>query len=323
VVSVIVYGYVARPGWIGVSGKKFWDYLELLIVPAALAVGVAWLNWAQRKREREAEVAQQRRELEIQDQRSQDESLQAYLDQLTQLLVTQGDHELIRMRVDEGTREVIRARSEPLLRSLDPTRRWSLILFLSVMGLLAKDHPVVSLARTDLRGVDGRDAPLEGIYLEEANLSKANLSGANLSGANLERANLSGTDLRGANLSGANLNWANLKWATLIRTDLSQASLYEADLSYANLGKADLSRATLGRSNLYAASLYETHLSYTYLKEANLSNVVGVTNEELERPANLHEVNFLEGATMPDGQKYEDWLKSKDGGEGEENSGPS
>jgi hypothetical protein len=31
----------------------------------------------------------------------------------------------------------------------------------------------------------------------------------------------------------------------------------------------------------------------------------------------------LEGATMPNGQKYEDWLKSKGGGEEGENGSPS
>jgi hypothetical protein len=40
VIGVIVYGYLAKPGWTGVTNKKFWDYLELLIVPAALALGV-------------------------------------------------------------------------------------------------------------------------------------------------------------------------------------------------------------------------------------------------------------------------------------------
>ena len=38
-VGAIVYGYLARPGWIGVSDKKFWDYLELLIVPRPLRPG--------------------------------------------------------------------------------------------------------------------------------------------------------------------------------------------------------------------------------------------------------------------------------------------
>ena len=69
------------------SGKKFWDFVDLLIVPRALAIGAAWLNWAQRERERQAEEAEKQREIEIQNERSQDCALQAYLDQLTQLLL--------------------------------------------------------------------------------------------------------------------------------------------------------------------------------------------------------------------------------------------
>jgi hypothetical protein len=46
IVAVVIYGYRTTPGWVGVSGKKFWDYLELLIVPAALPLGVYWLNRA-------------------------------------------------------------------------------------------------------------------------------------------------------------------------------------------------------------------------------------------------------------------------------------
>jgi len=43
VVGVIIYGYLAEPvpGWVGVSNKEFWDYLELLIGPAVLAIGAA------------------------------------------------------------------------------------------------------------------------------------------------------------------------------------------------------------------------------------------------------------------------------------------
>jgi hypothetical protein len=39
---------------------------------------------------------------------------------------------------------------------------------------------------------------------------------------------------------------------------------------------------------------------------ANLSGAEGITNEKLERDA-----ESLDYATMPNGQKYEDWLKSK------------
>ena len=37
----------------------------------------------------------------------------------------------------------------------------------------------------------------------------------------------------------------------------------------------------------------------------------------------LSEAETLEGATMPNGQKYEDWLKSGDHGDDGKHSGPS
>jgi succinate dehydrogenase hydrophobic anchor subunit len=42
VIILIVYGYAGKPGsgWIGVAHKRLWDYLDLLFVPAALALGV-------------------------------------------------------------------------------------------------------------------------------------------------------------------------------------------------------------------------------------------------------------------------------------------
>ena len=49
-------------------------------------------------------------------------------------------------------------------------------------------------------------------------------------------------------------------------------------------------------------------LSKAYLREADLSfaNLGGADYEELEQ-----QVESLEGATMPNGQKYEDWLMSQ------------
>ncbi len=81
--AILFYGYTTEPGWVGVSNKKFWDYLDLLIVPAAIAVGVTILNWMQDARQRKAEDEHKQREQDIENQRAQDQSLQAYLDQLT------------------------------------------------------------------------------------------------------------------------------------------------------------------------------------------------------------------------------------------------
>jgi uncharacterized protein YjbI with pentapeptide repeats len=123
-------------------------------------------------------------------------------------------------------------------------------------------------------------------------------------------------DLRSADLSGAYLIGANLS-----RADLSGVTLFEAYLGGANLSAADLSGATLYGASLIAADLSGANLSWAKLyrvnlSRANLSGATGISNE-LERLA-----RSLKGATMPNGQKYEEWLKSKGGGENTENSGP-
>src|SRR5215211_969496 len=57
-------------------GITLWEWVKLLIVPAVIAAGGVWFNRQQRERE-----------IKIAEQRSQDEALQAYLDQMSQLLL--------------------------------------------------------------------------------------------------------------------------------------------------------------------------------------------------------------------------------------------
>jgi uncharacterized protein YjbI with pentapeptide repeats len=109
---------------------------------------------------------------------------------------------------------------------------------------------------------------LLGADLRAADLRGANLRGADLRGADLSKANLGGADLRGADLRGANLREANLHWADLISANLREAYLGRADLSGADLSGAELSS----------------------VKELAAGQ--------------LGQVYSLEGATMPDGEKY-------------------
>jgi Pentapeptide repeats (8 copies) len=85
-----------------------------------------------------------------------------------------------------------------------------------------------------------------------------------------------------------------LRGITLSHATLSDAVLDQADLSYADLSGADLNQAGLSGADL---------------RRANLRGATALTNEKIAV------AESLEGATMPDGQKYEDWLKSKDQGE--------
>ena len=278
VVAVILYGYTATPGWVGVADKEFWDYLELLIVPVALASGVAWLSAAQRKRERETQVAQEerqrvaeearkQRELEIESQRAQDEALQAYLDQMSQLLIDR-DRPLPRARPGDNLSTVARAQTLTVLMRLDGDRKGRVVRFLYESGLITANRLVLDLKNADLREVN-----LQGIFLAAIHLYRADLSGANLQGASLVGALLERTDLQGANLQEATLHATHLEQA-----NLHGANMEDAILQGAHLGGADLSGADLARA-------------------------LGFTEEELRAHA-----KSLEGAIMPNGQKYEDWL---------------
>jgi uncharacterized protein YjbI with pentapeptide repeats len=347
VVIVIIYGYLARPGWIGVSGKQFWDYLDLLIVPAALALGVYWLNRRQNERDQQAEKTQQERALAVERQRAQDEALQAYLNQMSQLLADT-ERPLRRARPGDMLSMLARAQTLTTLTRLDGVRKRSVVQFLDETDLINKHAPVILLDGADLKGANLSDTNLLEVRLSLANLREAELSdafltesdlrGAQLQGAHLQEADLGGADLsllrrpqgtasvyqevyhytdlsnadlinvflRKADLGDAILSKANLTGAKLIN-----AQLYRADLRDANLSGADLSGADLRWANLSGADLSGANLSNANLSDTFLSDARGVTNEELEQQA-----ASLEFATMPNGQKYEDWLKSRE----EENS---
>jgi uncharacterized protein YjbI with pentapeptide repeats len=312
VVSVIVYGYVARPGWIGVAGKKFWDYLELLIVPAALALGVAWLSWMQRQREREAEDAQQAHELAVENQRAQDAALQAYLDQMSQLMLDK-DRPLRQSEARDEVRTLARARTLTVLPRLNGERKWSVLQFLYESDLVTKGRVVLDLRGADLRGMY-LSKPDLGVTVDYpgfrpwrrirwgepwqshimSSLRQLDLAAAH---SRLSKADLSFVNLSGARLSQALLDEAILRDADLRRADLSIADLQGANLEGANLEAANLQGADLSRANLSDTNLAEVELDDANLEGANLNRARGIPEIWLL----AEKVDSLQGATMPNG----------------------
>jgi hypothetical protein len=229
------------------GGKPVWEWMQLLIVPLALAVIGLLFEMQQAERQRALEEQQAaledrraKAERELAEQRAQDEALQAYLDQMSGLLL---EKDLRTSEEDSEVRTLARARTATVIQRLDSDRNRNVIRFLKEAGLTSKEQSSIRL--------------------------------------------LAGADLRGANLEVTDLSDA----------DLSVADLSDADLSSANLGFAELPEADLRRANLRGAT--------------------ALTDEKIAA------AKSLEGATMPDGQKYEDWLKSKGRGEDGENGGTS
>jgi uncharacterized protein YjbI with pentapeptide repeats len=321
--------------WTEFGKKTGWQWLELLsalAIPVVLAVAGYWFTMQQDARQQaiEDQRAQQAQKIEnqraeaertIQQQNAQDEALQSYLDQMSNLLL---EKDLRASEEDSEVRTLARARTLTVLERLDPSRKTAVMRFLVeaelVQRVLERD-PTISLSGADLSGADLSRANLEEADLSGADLSRANLEEANLTGADLSEPYLGAANLSEPHLGAANLSDANLRGAHLLGADLTNADLSEPNLSYAflreaTLGNADLSYGYLREADLRDAFLLEADLrgadlSRADLSEANLNGAQGVTEEQLEEQAKT-----LEGATMPNGQKrpeqtYEDWLKSR------------
>src|SRR5215213_9022366 len=238
--------------------KTLWDWLQLFIVPLALAAIGLWFSAQQDAQQQRIEAKRAESEQQIEKQRAQDAALQAYLDQMSQLML-EGD--LRSSKVHSEVRTLARARTQTVLGRLNSRRKGSVVQFLYEASLINKENPVVSLSDVRLSG-----ANLSHLELSDANLSEAELKGANLSDANLSDANLSEAKLEGAVLSDANLSDANLSDAKLGGADLSLADLPGADLSGAALKGAILSDAILSDTNLSEGAV----LSLANLRRADL-----------------------------------------------------
>jgi uncharacterized protein YjbI with pentapeptide repeats len=337
---------ISWPRWTGFRNKTVWDLLQLLIVPLMLAAVGLWFSAQQDARQLQIEDQRAQVERELEEQRAQDEALQAYLDQMSTLLL---EEDLRNSEQESEVRTLARARTLTVLGRLDPSRKTEVMQFLVEAKLIQsvdERAPIIGLGSADLSDTDLYNADLFGAHLRDADLSNADLTladlfnadlynaelsaavlfDADLSNADLSRADLSGADgrscslvnadLSGAKLRGVALGGANpLEGAGLVNADLSYADVRDANLSYVVLRDANLSSTHLSDTDLSHADLSGADLRGADLRGANLSDVNGKTAEELE------DARSLEGATMPDGQKYEDWLKSR--GEDGENSGPS
>ncbi len=259
---------IAWPRWTGFRGMTVRDWLQLLIVPFALVVIGFLFTMQQDARQQQIEDQRAEVERELAERRAQDEALQAYLDQMSSLLL---EKDLRTSKEGSEVRTLAKARTLTALQRLDANHNRIILRFLREAKLIRGGPSVVNLTNADLQGAELRGADLNSIHLEGADLT--------------------GADLTGANLSYTYLHSTQLERANLQRADLTEAVLNDAkdtDDPPANLQGADLTSAVLKGAK--------------------------VTDEQLAK------CKTLAGATMPNGQKYEDWLKSR--GEDGENSGP-
>src|SRR5918995_470939 len=273
--------------WTEFGERSGWEWMQLLIIPIVIGVAGLWFNWAQDARQREDAQTRAQAQLEAEEERTQEEALQQYNNEMRSLLL---EEELLDSQEGDAVRELARARTLGVLDILDSDRKRIVVLFLRETSLISSYADTI----VDLSGANLRDANLREARLVNTSLGvqgfltphdeRTDLSGADLSGAILLGANLKGAILKGANLSGA--------W---VGTTDPKAPWHPEN---ADLEGADLSDANLSGAELVALDLTETDLSGADLSGANLSEAT--VNEE-----QLDTVFSLEVATMPDGSTHD------------------
>ena len=261
-IIVIILGYRFDWDWTGLGpytppnsnfqrGKTLWDWMQLLIIPAVLAIAGYTFTLTTSQNERRATEQRSKDEQKAAEQRSQTErdialdnqreaALQDYIDKMSELLL---EEKLRESQQGDEVQKIARVRTLTVLTRLDSRRKRSVLQFLYELGLINKEACIVDLRGADLQGANLREVPLNGAFLGETNLHGANLTRAllgesYLNGANLRKANLCGADLRGANLSYANLYGADLTGAYLSGAELTRAYLSCTEVTQEQLKQA-------------------------------------------------------------------------------------
>lgn len=270
--------------------KTLWDWLQLAIVPLAVALAVFALNAAQADREakraderakldREIEDRRAERERVIADDRAQNDSLRAYLQQMSELIVRQ---DLMSRRRAAGALALAQTLTFTILRQLDGRRKGIVVRFLADAKLIQNTFeppPIIDLTDADLRGAVLRSAWLDQTYFGGADLRGADFESASLDGAYFVDANLRGarfvdTTIDHAYFSGADLRDADFTDAGVLddrvtrhadrvafsRSCLSGARFVNGALTPAlfdaTAGRnVDFSGASLGRASFDGAEL--------------------------------------------------------------------
>jgi uncharacterized protein YjbI with pentapeptide repeats len=242
-----ILGYILNWGWTGLGtyisppypkdstfqrGKTFWDWLQLLIIPLALAIIAIFFNRSERKNEQR-----------IASDNQQEVALQDYIKDMSELLL---ERNLRKSDGDAEVRNIARVRTLTVLPRLDGKRKRNVLLFLYDADLIDKGRQIIDVSDADFSEAD----------LSEVSLSRPKWIRRNSyekEAITVISADLSGVNLRNANLNGANLFRAKLSVEAESQDDyqfedeiawLDKRSI-TANLSKAKLVKADLSGAVL------------------------------------------------------------------------------
>jgi uncharacterized protein YjbI with pentapeptide repeats len=189
----------------------FWQLVGTLVIPLAGGLLIAWGGFKFNQRQREREEV-------LENMQAQDNAIQAYIDQMSDLLV---DRSLRSLPNGSDIHKLAAARTLEVLLGLDGERKRRPLKLVYGLGLIMNRSNPGERNGTllDLDSLSLDHADLTELSIQGASLRFADLRGANLQGADLSKTDLSYSDLRGANLTNTDLSDANLSGANLLPYD--------------------------------------------------------------------------------------------------------
>lgn len=211
----------------GPHAKTLWDWLDLLIVPLVLSIGVWFLSSTEKESEKLVELDRQRQNI-----------LDLFISQVSKLIL---ENHLKSENVIKEIRAIARTYSLGAFRRLDGGRKAEALQFL-LESKLINHEPIIPLKEANLRETSLDSAELIGAEIKGAYFCYANFKKANLTQTNLCGCDLSFTDFTQATFTDTDLSYTFLKYAKLRNVDLSKANLDCADVEGADLRGAKLSR---------------------------------------------------------------------------------
>jgi len=198
----------------GPRSKTLWDWLDLLIVPLVLSVGVWFLSSTEKESEKLVEL-----------DRQQQSVLDLFINQISKLILENG---LKSENVAKDTRAIARIYALGAFRRLSRERKAEALQFL-LESRLIDNEPIIPLRGANLREAFLDHAELVGAEIKGAYFCNACFKQANLTEANLCGCDLSYVDFTQANFTGTDLSYAILKNAKLRNADLTKVKLDWAD----------------------------------------------------------------------------------------------
>lgn len=257
------------PSW-GLFGQSLWSWMELLVIPAVLAIGGLLFNRSERKAKQDFEEQRAGVDQAIAKDQQREAALQAFFDYLTEQVLP---GKLRESQSGSEQRGMARVRTLAVLRQLDGTRKGLLLQFLYQAKLINHDDPII-----DLKGADFDHLHIEGSEFQNIDLSGVTLEDADLISMRFHNSSLRNINFSGTNIAFSYFSYCDLSYASFPKSLIESTQFYETDLSGAKF-KDYLEESAVVRKSKMINVKYDDNTKW--IKDFNSSNIETYSNDDM------------------------------------------